>query len=219
MKIIILGCGRVGAELAYRLYRQGHQVAVIDQDPAAFNNLHPDFRGRLVEGEGLAQDVLHRAGIAEADGLASVTNSDTLNVVVGHLALTVYRVPQVVVRNYDSRWQPLHIAFGLPVVSSTIWGAQRIEELLTCADTPVLFSAGDGEISVYEVQLPASAAGAVLSALLPEDRFRVVALTRAGQALLPDRTFSLAAGDVLYISARPADMAALREQLDLEVEC
>ena len=219
MKIIVLGCGRLGAELAFRLYQQGHQVAVIDQSPAAFNNLHPDFRGRMVEGEGLAQDVLHRAGIEEADGLAAVTNSDTLNVVVGHLARTLYHVPRVVVRNYDSRWQPLHAAFDLPVVSSTIWGAERIEELLTCADTPVLFSAGGGEISVYEVQLPALAAGASLSELLPEDRFRVVALARAGQAKLPDRAFTLATGDVLYISARPADMAALRAQLNLEPEC
>jgi trk system potassium uptake protein TrkA len=219
MKIIILGCGRVGAELAFRLYRQGHQVAVIDQSPAAFNNLHPDFRGRMVEGEGLAQDVLHRAGIEEADGLAAVTNSDTLNVVVGYLAQTVYHVPRAVVRNYNSRWQQLHAAFGLPVVSSTIWGAERIEEMLTCADMPVLFSAGDGEISVYELQLPAAVAGVSLAELLPEERFRVVALTRAGRAMLPDRTFTLAAGDVLYLSARPADMVALREQLNLEPGC
>ena len=135
------------------------------------------------------------------------------------LARTVYQVPQIVVRNYDSRWQPLHAIFGLTVVSSTIWGAERIEELLTCADTPVLFSVGNGEVKVYELRLPASVAGTSLADLLPEDRFRVAALTRAGQAMLPFGSLTLADDDVLYVSARPADMAALREQLNLTQEC
>lgn len=129
-KVIVIGCGRLGAELAYRLYQQGCQVAVVDQLAGAFNNLHPDFRGRTIEGDGLNQDVLHRAGIEQADGLTAVTNSDSLNAVVAHLASTVYRVPKVVVRNYDSRWQRLHEAFDLQMISPTIWAAQRIEALL-----------------------------------------------------------------------------------------
>jgi trk system potassium uptake protein TrkA len=192
---------------------------VIDQLPAAFKNLHPEFRGRMVEGEGLDQAVLHRAGIEEVDGLAAVTNSDTLNVVVGHLARTVYHVPRVVVRNYDSRWQSLHQTFDLPVVSSTMWGARRIEELLTCANTAVLFSTGNGEVSIYELQLPPSVHGLPLSEVLSEEYFRVAALTRAGQAIIPSGNLTLAAGDVLYVSSRPADMATLRERLNLSQEC
>jgi trk system potassium uptake protein TrkA len=130
VKVVIIGCGRIGAELAYQLYRQDHEVTIIDDAPEAFSNLHPDFRGRTVEGDGLAEDTLRRAGIQDADGLAAVTNSDPLNAVVGHVARTVFRVPKVVVRNYDSRWLSLHEAFGLPVVSSTLWGVRRIETLL-----------------------------------------------------------------------------------------
>ena len=74
--------------------------------------------------------MLHRAGIEQADGLAAVTSSDSVNAVVGHVARTVYRVPNVVTRNYDPRWRPLHEAFGLQMVSSATWGAQRLEELL-----------------------------------------------------------------------------------------
>ena len=106
MNIIVVGCGRVGAELAYRLFQQGHQVTVVDIVAAAFDNLDPSFRGRTVEGDVLAQDVLRRAGIESADGLAAVTSSDTLNAVVGHVARTVYHVPNVVVRNYEPRWSP-----------------------------------------------------------------------------------------------------------------
>jgi trk system potassium uptake protein TrkA len=139
MNVIVMGCGRMGAELAYRLYQQGNEVVVVDHSTASFDNLHPDFRGRVVEGDGLAQDVLKRAGAEEADGLAAVTNSDVVNAVVGHVAKTVYHIPKVIVRNYDARWQSLHEAFGSPVISSTMWAAQRIEELLHYGDVRIVF--------------------------------------------------------------------------------
>src|SRR5690349_25120467 len=101
MNFIVVGCGRVGAELCYHLFNRGHHVVVVDINKEAFNRLHPDFRGRTLEGEGLAEGVLERAGIHEADGLAAVTNSDTLNAVVAHAARTIYNVPNVVARNYD----------------------------------------------------------------------------------------------------------------------
>src|SRR5690349_15909914 len=101
MNFIVVGCGRVGAELCYHLFRRGHHIVVVDINKEAFNRLHPDFRGRTLEGEGLAEGVLERAGIREADGLAAVTNSDTLNAVVAHAARIIYNVPNVVARNYD----------------------------------------------------------------------------------------------------------------------
>ena len=214
MNIIIVGCGRMGAELAYRLYQQGHEVAVVDQATAAFDNLHPDFRGRIVEGDGLAQDVLRRAGIEQADGLAAVTNSDPLNAVVAYVASTVYGTPRVAVRNYDSRWLSLHEAFGLPVVSSTIWGAQWIEGLLCDIGLRCLFSAGNGEVSLYEFVVPNHYQGQELQELLPEDQSRVVALTRAGQALLPSDPFYLETGDIIQVSLTPAGVARLRDQLN-----
>ena len=130
MDVIVVGCGRVGSELAYRVYKKGHHVTVVDSNEASFRNLPADFRGRTVEGEALNQIVLRRAGIEKADGLAAVTNSDTLNVAVAHVARTVYKVPNVVARNYDASLRGLHEAFGLQVVSSTSWGAQRVEEML-----------------------------------------------------------------------------------------
>ena len=58
MKVIVIGCGRMGADLAYRLFKRGHDVAVIDRDDESFNQLPTDFQGRLYEGETLNQDVL-----------------------------------------------------------------------------------------------------------------------------------------------------------------
>jgi trk system potassium uptake protein TrkA len=130
MFIVIVGCGRVGSELASGLSRKGHQVTIIDHVGASFEHLPPDYRGRTIEAEVLSENVLKNAGAPQADGLAAVTNIDTVNAVVGHVARSVYGVPNVVVRNYDPRWKPLHEAFGLASVSSTAWGAERIEELL-----------------------------------------------------------------------------------------
>jgi trk system potassium uptake protein TrkA len=131
IKVIVIGCGRVGAELAYGLYRKGHKVTVIDKDSEAFRNLPEDFRGSTMQGDVLTQDVLERAGIGHAQALAAVTPSDSVNTVLGHIARVVYKVPKVVVRNYDPRKRALHEAFGLQVISPVLMGALRIEELLT----------------------------------------------------------------------------------------
>lgn len=211
MKVIVVGCGRLGSALAYRLYKKGHHVTVTDQAAAAFDKLPSDFQGRVVQGDVLARDVLYRAGIEQADALAAVTSSDSTNAVVAHIARSVYHVPHVVVRNYAPHWQPLHEAFGLPTVGSTSWGAQRIEALL-CNDSPhAVFSAG--EVAVYEIVAPAAWHGRGLSEVLPEGQCRPVALTRAGRSRLPADNLRLETGDILHLGASPDGIEALRRQL------
>lgn len=131
MYVIVVGCGRVGSDLAGRLSRQGHDVTVIDYVGSSFKHLDPEYRGRTIEAEPLAEGVLAKAGIEHADALAAVTNSDTTNAVVAHLARSVFKVPRVVSRNYDPRWLPLHEAMGLEVVSTTIWGSRQMETMVT----------------------------------------------------------------------------------------
>jgi trk system potassium uptake protein TrkA len=214
MNIVVVGCGRVGAELAHRLYQHGHQVAIVDHVGAAFDNLSPDFRGRTVEGEVMNQDVLRRAGIEQADALAAVTNSDSLNAVIAHLARTLYHVGTVVVRNYDPSWRPMHEAFGLQVVSSTSWGAQRIEAMLYHGELRSVFSAGNGEVEVYELLVPQGWQGRDLAELLAGSQCLPVALTRAGQASLPALDTPLEAGDIVHVSATLEGIDSLRERLE-----
>jgi trk system potassium uptake protein TrkA len=202
MNLIVVGCGRVGAELAYRLFKGGHQVIVVDSNRESFNRLHPDFRGRTLEGEGLAETVLDRAGIKEADGLAAVTNSDTLNAVVAHTARTFYHVPVVVARNYDPNLRSVIESFNLQTVSSTFWGAQRVEELLINPSQRVVFSAGNGEVEVYEISVPETWNGRTLGELMaPLKLCHAVALTRAGRSALPAPETVLQTGDMLNVSS------------------
>jgi trk system potassium uptake protein TrkA len=219
MNFIIVGCGRVGAELCYHLFKSGHSVVVVDSRKEAFNRLHPDFRGRTLEGEGLAESVLERAGIREADGLAAVTNSDTLNAVVAHTAREFYNVPVVVARNYDPNLRSIVEAFGLQTVGSTYWGAQRVEELLMNPTQKMVYSAGNGEVEVYEIRISEEWDGRTLGDLMnPLKGCIPVAISRAGRSSLPDMSAKLQAGDLLNVSSTFEGIGALTSRLSQKAE-
>jgi trk system potassium uptake protein TrkA len=214
VNFIVVGCGRVGSELAYGLFGKGHEVTIIDAVGTSFQHLHPSYRGRTIEAEVLNQDVLARAGIEQADGLAAVTNSDATNAVVAHVARAVFHVKSVVARNYDPRWRPLHEAMGLQVVSSTAWGAQRIEEILHASVYRSVFAAGNGEVEVYELVVGPAGDGRPLRDLLGNAECVPVALTRGGRATLPSPEARLAEGDVLHVSATLAGVEDLRRRVE-----
>lgn len=212
MNIIVVGCGRVGAQLASRLNQRGHHVTVVDAVESAFANLDSGFRGRTIEGDVLTQGLLRRAGIEQADALAAVTDSDTLNAVVGRIARVLYKVPNVVCRNYEPRYRTLYEAFGLQEISPSLWGAQRMEEMLADVTLRTVFSAGDGEVEVYEIMVPPVWHGRRLDDLLG-DCGCLVALTRAGKASLPAPDITLEHGDILHISATQESIERLRPRL------
>jgi trk system potassium uptake protein TrkA len=216
MNFIIIGCGRVGAELAYHLFQGGHQVVVVDTDKAAFNRLRPDFRGRTTEGDVLAEDTLERAGVEKADGVAVATNSDTLNAVIGHTIRTHYpSVKQLIVRNYDPAMRGMLESFGLQMVSSTAWGAERLQEMLTDSAYRAVFSAGNGEVELYEMPVPAVWVGRELNDLMKACKEIVyVAMTRAGRAFLPGEVAKLESGDILTVGAKLAGIEKLRGLLE-----
>lgn len=216
MNFIVIGCGRVGSELSYRLYKNGHQVVVVDSNKDAFNRIHSDFHGRTVGGEALSVDTLKRAGMDHADGVAIVTNSDTMNAVIGHTIRTHYpQVKQVLVRNYDPAMREMLEAFGLQIVSSTAWGAERLQELLIDPSFRAVFSAGNGEVELYEMYIPENWTERPMSALLDgcKNMIVVAALTRAGRAELPTPESMLKSGDVLTVSTTLEGVTALRARL------
>ena len=105
MRVVILGCGRVGSTLAAMLTREGHHVCVIDRDQEAFDKaaqrLGPDFTRETVRGIGIDEDTLRQAGIEEADAFISVTSGDNTNIVAAQIAHAEFKVPKVLVRVYD----------------------------------------------------------------------------------------------------------------------
>jgi trk system potassium uptake protein len=211
MNLIVVGCGRLGSQLAYRLFLKGHKVTVVDKGQASFKNLPADFLGRAVEGEATHFDSLHRAGIEQANGLAAVTSSDAVNAVVGYVAKTTYGCPNVVVRNYDPILRPMLDAFQVQVISSALWGAQRIEELLYNTEIRSVFSAGNGEVEIYEWRIPKICAGRPLSDLMPDCDCIAVGITRSGTAFVPSPDTILQQDDILVISATFEGIELLRK--------
>ena len=216
MYVIVVGCGRVGSELATLLSGRGHDVTVIDHVGSSFSHLDPAWRGRTIEAETMAEGVLEKADVKRAGALAAVTNSDAVNAVVAHVARSFYRVPRVVSRNYDPRWRPLHEAMGLEIVSSTAWGAQRTCELLESPSMRAVFSAGNGEVELYETAVPERWAGRALSHLTAGVACSILSLTRAGRASLPPGDEVLAAGDRLHVGATLEGATMLRKRLEGE---
>jgi trk system potassium uptake protein TrkA len=130
MKVLILGCGRTGANLARMLVAEGHQVTVIDKERAAFTRLGPDFAGTVEVGIGIDEDVLRRAGIEGAEAFVAVTNGDNTNAMAAQVARDIFGVRRVVCRIYDPLRAEIYHKLGLQVICPTLWGATWIKEAL-----------------------------------------------------------------------------------------
>lgn len=130
MKVIIMGCGRVGGRLAGLLESDGHDVTILDNDSYSFRRLPPGFRGTALLGNGIDADVLRRAGIEEADVFVAVTQGDNRNVMSCQIARHIFNVPRVVCRIYDPLRRDLFEELGLEAISPTTIFAQILREKL-----------------------------------------------------------------------------------------
>ncbi|MEP7356998.1 MAG: TrkA family potassium uptake protein [Anaerolineales bacterium] len=213
--IIIVGCGRVGMELALSVHRQGYSVAVMDANQKAFDRLGLDFAGRTVQGDALDRDSLKRAGIENAHGLAAVTSSDSANIITARVAGDVYMIHHVVARVYDPARGPIYEMLGLQTVASSSWGAQRMEQLLLHPGLQSVYSAGNGEVQIFEVIVPAAWNGKTLDELVPAGTAVAAAITRGGRGLLPAPGFVLQGDDVLQVSATAEGAASLRQRISV----
>jgi trk system potassium uptake protein TrkA len=217
MKVIIVGCGRLGSELAYMLYKHGNEVAIIDWDATAFDFLSPEFRGHMVEGDALSYDVLKRAGIETADGFAAVTSSDSVNLVTCRVATEIFHIKTVVARNFEPNSAELYNIFNLEVLSGTSWNASRLEEMILNEDVKLFYSLGSGEVDYYQVILPAHWDGKTVLDLSPNSNESVLcSITRLGRSFIPTEQDVLQAGDHLHFSATHTGIEALRQKLDLK---
>jgi trk system potassium uptake protein TrkA len=119
MNFVILGCGRVGARMAAQLDNMGHNVSIIDRGPDSFKRLPPDFKGKVVLGTGIDEDVLKRAGIEQADVFAAVTNGDNTNIMASQVAKEIFQVPRVIARIYDPVRETTYHMLGLETICPT----------------------------------------------------------------------------------------------------
>jgi trk system potassium uptake protein TrkA len=130
MNVVIMGCGRVGAQLAAMLEEDGHKVAMLDMEPYSFRRLPANFQGEALVGNGTDEDDLRRAGIEEADAFIAVTQGDNRNVMAAQIAKHVFDVPKVVCRIYDPLREELYNTLGLETISPTTVGAKLLHDVI-----------------------------------------------------------------------------------------
>lgn len=216
MKVIIIGCGRLGSELAYLLYKHGNEVVIVDKDNGKFENLKPDFKGILIEGDALNQEILKRGGIESANAVAVVTSSDAINLVVGRVASQYYHVQNVVARNFEPNLSELFEVFGLEVISGTSWAASRLEEMILNEEFKLMFSFGSGEVDYYQLIVPADFTGNTVADLqIMPGMLSIASITRLGKSFIPIPQDALEAGDHLHVSATHEGIEALRKRFGL----
>jgi len=128
MKVVIMGCGRVGAQLAGLLDDDGHEVTILDTDSYSFRRLSPTFGGNALIGNGIDEEALKRAGIEEADVFVALTQGDNRNVMATQIAKHIFNVPRAICRIYDPLRQELYNTLGIETFSPTTIFAQMVKE-------------------------------------------------------------------------------------------
>ena len=128
MNVIIMGCGRVGAQLAGMLDAEGHKVTIMDVEPYSFRKLPPTFNGLAMVGNGLEEDSLKKAGIEKADVFVTATQGDNRKVMACQIAKHIYQVPKVVSRIYDPIREEMYRNLGIESVSPTKVVAELLKD-------------------------------------------------------------------------------------------
>ena len=213
MHVVVVGCGRVGAQLSNRLEEQGHSVALVDKNAKAFNRLPETFGGKRVVGFGFDRDRLSEAGIDEAGAVAAVTSGDNSNIVVARIARETYGIERVVARIYDPRRAEIYQRLGINTVATVAWTTDQAMRRILPDQTGTEYIEPTGKVSVVEREVPPVAVGRPLADLDEPGQFRVVALTRGGEATIPGPGLVMQEGDILLVAVAADAGDALQERL------
>lgn len=213
MRVIVVGCGRVGSELAVRLRRDGHQVTVVDKNPNAFRRLPEEWDGETVVGFGFDRDDLSRAGVEQAGAVAAVTSGDNSNILTARIARETFEVPRVVARIYDPRRAVIYQRLGIPTVATVSWTVDQVMRRLLPGDSVSSWTDPSGSVSLVEHLLPDSWCGKNLVELAEGERFRPVVVTRGGQARLVTPTTVGQEGDAVHFLVRSDSLEALSQKM------
>ena len=213
MHVVIMGCGRVGSELAARLEGRGHTVAVIDKNPNAFRMLRYGFKGLRVEGYGFDEDVLREAGVERAGAFAAVSSGDNSNIVAARVVREQFEVPIVVARIYDPRRAEIYQRLGIPTVATVKWTTDQVMRLLIPDQVASDWKDPTEGISLVTVVLPTGWVGLTIEELESEGHRRVVALTRIGHARIVTPGTVVQEGDQLHLAVDDDGLDELRPMI------
>jgi trk system potassium uptake protein TrkA len=196
---VIMGCGRVGATLARSLESQGHDVAVVDTNTAAFRRLGNSFEGKKVTGLGFDRDTLIEAGIEQAYAFAAVSNGDNSNILAARVARETYGVEHVVARIYDPGRAEIYQRLGIPTVGTVRWTSdQMLRRLLPQGSVPE-HTDPSGHVVIADVPINPAWVGRRITELESTSGAKVAYVTRLGDGILPIADTVYQDGDLVHV--------------------
>jgi len=208
--IIILGCGRVGSELANLLQKEKHNVVVIDKDPKSLKRLGSNFNGITLTGNGYDVELLKEAGIEKADAFCVVTNGDNTNIMAAQIAKHIFKVPKVIARIYDPARANIYKHLGLDVISGTVlFAAMLRDKIIESHFTGYLIETG--ELGVMEIPVKGEFVGKTVSAINIPDEFLVSTIVRKKGAIIPRPETKLEEKDVLMGIVKISSLAKVKK--------
>lgn len=206
----------MGSQVATALDMEGHDIVVVDRDPAGFKRLGKAFKGRRIAGHGYDRDVLTDAGIERADALVAVTSGDNHNIVAALMAKNVFRVPKVVARIYDPERARIYAHLGIPTIASTAWAAERVKDMIVHGDLHHTMELGNGEVALLEIRVPQELIGKSVRDITVPGEILVSAMVRQGRAFVHGSGTVFESGDVMYAMVLASAQSKFRRMLGLE---
>ncbi|MDD5246195.1 MAG: TrkA family potassium uptake protein [Candidatus Omnitrophica bacterium] len=214
MYVIIVGCGRVGSELAKLLSNEGHNVVIIDQKQAAFERLSTSFNGLTLVGNGFDLELLKQAGIEKTDAFCAVTNGDNTNLIASQVAKKIFKVPKVIARVYDPQRAHIYSALGLDIISGTIlFAAMLRDKVIESRFSSYLIESKD--LGVLEIEVKGSLIGKTIQEVNIPGEFLVAAIRRLDGVIIPEPQTVLKAKDILAGVVRVASLKKIKERFSL----
>jgi trk/ktr system potassium uptake protein len=212
--VVIVGCGRVGSELAASLERMDHTVSVVDMEPRAFQRWGDFFKGDKVVGRGYDRDALEQAGLERAGALAAVTSGDNSNILAARIARENYDIERVVARIKDPRRAEIYQRLGISTVAMISWTTDQVmRRLLPSEERPNEWLDPSGRTCLVDFSIPTAWAGKKLAPLSEPGLFWLVGITRLGTAQVSTPSVIGQEGDILHFFADVSAIDALRERL------
>ncbi len=205
-----MGCGRVGAALAFAMEKRGHEVAIIDRDPSAFVRLSPQFAGTKVVGVGFDREVLIRAGIESADAFAAVSSGDNSNIISARVARETFGVERVVARIYDAKRAQVYERLGIPTVATVPWTTERFVSALGEASTTTEWRDPSGSVAVAQLDFDESWIGVTVAKFQDDTGARIAFLNRVGRPILPEKSTVLQQDDLVFAAVLIDNLANAR---------
>ncbi len=214
MYVIIVGCSRVGSQLANLLASEGHNVVIIDKNPASFERLGGVFNGLTVIGNGFDLSLLKQAGIEKTDAFCAVTNGDNTNLVSAQVAKKIFNVPKVIARVYDPQRAHIYSALGLDIISGTILLAAVIRDrIIESRFSTYLIETK--EVGVMEVEVKNDLVGKTVQEINVRGEFLVAAVRRLEGVFIPDPETVLRGKDTLMAVVKVASLKQMKDKLGL----